>query len=57
MPQSVKTGVDVSAAGIAWAHFLGFWKDNVGTIAATLSVVWLALQMYTFIKNNYFKKS
>lgn len=56
MNPSQKYFLDGAALSVAWVHFLGFWKDNVGTIAATLSVIWLILQLGVFFKDKFAKK-
>lgn len=45
IPQSVNTGLNLSAVGTAFASFLGY----LPSIAAALSIVWLALQIYVFV--------
>lgn len=45
IPNPVITGLNVSAVGTAFASFLGY----LPSIAAALSIVWLALQIWLFL--------
>ena len=45
IPAQVNTGLNVGAVGTAFASFLGY----LPSIAATLSIVWLALQIWIFL--------
>ena len=42
----LKHGVDAGAAGIAWT---AFFTDIMPAIAVTLSVIWISLQIFTWV--------
>lgn len=47
-PIVVKAGVDVGAIGIAGT---AFFTDIMPAVAVSLSVLWLCLQIYTWVVN------
>ena len=52
-PVAVKQIADAGAFGLAWG---AFFTDVVPAIAATLSVIWLSLQIYSWVVNKKWVK-
>jgi hypothetical protein len=51
----VKYGTDGAAFTAAFAHWWGAWSGQVASIASTLAVIWICIQMYFFVKDRWFK--
>lgn len=52
IPNAVKHVTDIGAIGVAWG---AFFTNVVPAIAAMLSVIWLSLQIYSYIVNKKWK--
>jgi hypothetical protein len=50
-PAPIKWSSDGAIFAVGVAHFMGWWKDNVGTLAATAGFIWILIQVYYFIKD------
>lgn len=53
IPQAAKLIADAGAIGIAWG---AFFTDVVPAIASLLSVVWLTVQLYTWVINKRWRR-
>lgn len=52
-PMAIKAGADIGAIGIAGT---AFFSDIMPAVAVTLSVLWLCLQIVTWVVNKNWKK-
>ena len=52
-PIAIKAGVDIGAMGVAGT---AFFTDVMPAVAVTLSVLWLCLQIYTWVINKNWRR-
>ena len=52
-PHTLKHAMDASSAGIAGT---AFFTDFMPAVAVTLSVIWLGIQVYTWVINKGWRK-
>lgn len=47
----VKSAVDATAIGMSFSAFIGLMQPLAALIASLLSIVWLCIQIRTYLKN------